>query len=218
MRTLERHRGHAMPEGATGGGLRARASSGPRGVIAAAVVMLAVATGLGFSRPADATTVHTPEHQKYLDRVAWLLEDGGRWSAENPSYDAQREGSIRSFGYAYSEGYAPGVIRLKITGRAGDKNYLFWDGFYYWHPVRNNMEYVSQGTGGAIARGASVDPEFTLVFEVITPDGKVELHRDEERRNGDDEFTSIGLRYGEEGWKEQQRLTWRRVKEGEPRE
>lgn len=175
------------------------------------LAIIAAALPLTAQMPDSAAA--SPELQAYRTRQAWLLRDGGKWSAENPTFDAAAEGSPRSFGYEYARGWAPDVTRLKITGRAGDKTYLYWDGFYYWHPVKNRLVYVAQGTGGAIAAGESVDGEGTLAFEIILPDGTVALHRDEDTKLHDDAFESRSYRYTTTGWTPNQTLTWRRVRE-----
>jgi hypothetical protein len=153
----------------------------------------------------------TPAHRAYLERAAYLLREGGRWAAPNPGYDSTQAGSPSHFGYQFTEGFAPAVLRLRITGRVGEKNYLYWEGFYFFHPARNHILYVSQGTGGAIATGETVDLTGALVFDLVQPDGRVETHRDEEERIGPNEFVSRSFTFAAGVWKPNQELHWRRA-------
>ncbi|MDH3496863.1 MAG: hypothetical protein OER21_08880 [Gemmatimonadota bacterium] len=181
-------------------------------LLTSVVVAVAVAATPLAAQTLD-TAAASPEHQAYRAKQAWLLRDGGKWSADNPTFDSTAEGSPRSFGYQFTQGWGADVMRLKITGRVGEKTYLYWDGFYYWHPVKNRLMYVAQGTGGAIAAGESVDAAGTLAFEIITPDGTVALHRDGDTRLSDEAFQSQSFRYTASGWTPNQTLTWRRVNE-----
>ncbi len=151
-------------------------------------------------------------HRAFLERNAYVLRDGGRWSAPNPDHDPAQARSPSSFGYRFSAGRAPGVVRLQITGAVGGETVLYWDGFYFWHPLRNRVVYASQGTGGAVALGESVNVEGSLVFDLILPDGRVEIHRDTESRTGPDAFVSRSYRLVEGTWQPVQTLAWTRVR------
>lgn len=173
------------------------------------LVLLCAATTVGVGQ---ATQDSTAEWRGFLERKEYMLRDGGRWTAQNPKHDPKQEGSPVAFGYVFTEGYGPSSVRLRITGAVGDKNYLYWEGAYFWHPVENRVRYYSLGTGGAVAAGASIDAEGALVFDIIFPDGRLEVHRDTERRVGPDEFVSTSYKLAEGVWTLNQSLTWRRVR------
>ncbi len=146
----------------------------------------------------------------FQSRTAYLLRDGGRWWAANPGYDSTQAGAPSHFGYRFEAGPAPSILRLRITGRVGQQQVLYWEGFYYWHPAHGRARYVSLGTGGAVATGETVDTAGTLIFEILGPDGTVTLHRDEETDLAPTTFRSHASRFTDGRWVPEQTLLWER--------
>lgn len=176
-----------------------RSSRCPQLLLAASAVLAPVHARLAAQAPAW-----------FQSRTEYLLRDGGRWWAANPGFDSTQAGSPSHFGYRFEAGPAPTVLRLQITGRVGAQQVLYWEGFYYWHPAHQRAHYVSLSTGGAVATGETVDTLGTLVFQILAPDGKLTLHRDEEMDLRPTSFRSRASRFADGRWVHEQTLLWER--------
>ncbi len=122
----------------------------------------------------------------------------------------ERRANRPPFGYQVEAGYSASTYRLKILGKLADKKYLYWDGFCAWHPLRNAILYVSQGTGGAVAHGLSINRSGDMVFDVLGADGSVTSHFDRDSVIGPIEFVSESFRLEDGKWAFKQRLRWKR--------
>lgn len=147
----------------------------------------------------------------YTEKIAYLLKDRGKWKAKNPNFDLDNEWSPSAFGYQFEKGYAEDILKLKITGFIGNKEYVYWEGVYYWHPLKNRAIYFSQGTGGQVASGETINIGLDMVFEVINPDGSVTMHKDTDEVINENEFKSKSFKLEGGKWVDNQQHIWKRV-------
>jgi hypothetical protein len=163
------------------------------------------------------TTGYTQNFQnkdEFKKRCEYLLKDGGVWEATNPKYNAAEEWSPSTFGYKFEPGYSENVLRIKINGKVKDKRYLYWDGYYYWDPLKNKICYRSVGTSGQIATGETINNEGDLLFEILLPDGKITYHLDTDETLSENEFKSQSFVFEDGKWNPNNKLIWKRVTEG----
>lgn len=151
------------------------------------------------------------EKKIYTEKITYLLKDGGKWKAKNPNFDLDNEWSPSSFGYIFAKGYADDILKLKITGFVGVKEYVYWEGVYYWHPLKNRVVYHSMGTGGMVASGETINPGLDLVFEIVNPDGSVTMHKDTDEIVSENEFKSRSYKLEGGKWVDNQELVWKRI-------
>ena len=152
-----------------------------------------------------------PTFESFKSQCEYLLRSGGVWEALNPKHDASNEWSPVSFGYAFEAGYSENIIKIKINGKVKDKRYLYWDGYYYWDPVRQKTRYWSVGTSGQIATGESINKDGDLMFEILLPDGKITYHLDTDEIISENEFQSQSYVFEDGKWKPNNSLTWKRI-------
>jgi hypothetical protein len=151
--------------------------------------------------------------EAFKSRAQYFLKSGGVWEAENPKHDKSNEWSPTTFGYKFETGYAENVFKIKINGKVKDKRYLYWDGYYYWDPVRRKACYRSVGTSGQVATGESINNDGDLMFEILHADGKITFHLDTDEAISENEFRSQSYLFEEGKWAPNNTLTWRRIVE-----
>jgi hypothetical protein len=176
-------------------------------LIRIAAVSTALLTGEAAAQTPDSLTA---EARAFRERREYHLRDGGVWWAANPAYKPGDSTVVSHFGYRFAEGYGLHAYRIRIVGRLDTREFVFWEGVSAWHPIRNAWSYQAEGTGGAVAIGASINREGDLVFDVIAPDGTVTTNLDRDSVVGPDEFTSESFRLTGGRWTPNQRLTWKR--------
>jgi TolB protein len=153
----------------------------------------------------------------FRQHVEFLLQEGGKWKATNKDHDPKEEWSANYFGYEYKKGINANTLHLKITGYFPKKSQwlVFWDGFYTWDHQKQKVIYQSVNTEGAIATGESEsvsENEMTLVFNIISPDGKTEKHKDIEKLvNNSIESNSFKLKANK--WEPNNSMTWTKLEQ-----
>ena len=172
-------------------------------------VTLAISLLAGSLNIAAQINVQTKEG--FMKRSQYLLDSGGTWEAMNAKYDSTQEWSATSYGYKIERGYHENFIKIKISGTIRGKKYLFWDGYYYWDPVKQRAGYFSMGTGGALARGEVVNSDHDLYFTVVNPDGSETIHLDTDTVISSNEFQSQSYKLEKGGWTPDTKLTWKRI-------
>ena len=140
-----------------------------------------------------------------------MLDKGGIWEAANPQYDSTQEWSATSYGYKFEKGYHENILKLKINGVMKGQRYLFWDGYYYWNPVKQKTEYFSLGTSGQVATGETINKDADLYFKVLMPDGSETIHLDTDEIISENEFHSNSYKLEKGEWKPNNKLVWKRV-------
>lgn len=165
---------------------------------------------LTFSINMEAQT-NVQSKEDFLKRSKYLLDSGGVWLAMNPKYDSTQEWSATSFGYKFEEGYHENFIKIKINGTMKGKKYLFWDGYYFWDPVKQRASYFSMGTGGALARGEVINTDHDLYFTLVNPDRTETIHLDTDTIISPNEFQSQSYKLENGEWKTDNKLTWKRI-------
>lgn len=153
-----------------------------------------------------------PVLKSFLAHCATLLKHGGKWRAENKSYDPTGNGSSRYFGYEYQKGLNDQTVRLKITGYVPGKSQwmVFWDGYYTWDARKRKVIYSSVSAEGVLATGEITDigtTAMTLVFTLTRPDGSTEMHKDIQRIQGDSIISESYVLQGKK-WNPNRNLTW----------
>lgn len=155
--------------------------------------------------------------KQFRKHCARLLEDGGKWKATNKDYKAAEEWSARYFGYEFKKGINDNTVLLKITGYFPKKSQwvVFWDGFYTWDHQKQKAVYHSVNTEGAVATGESEsvsENEMVLVFNTISPDGKIEKHKDVEKLVNNT-IESNSFKYKANKWEPDNSMTWTRLEQ-----
>lgn len=167
---------------------------------------------------ADAQTGESENLKQFRKHCARLLEDGGKWKATNKDYNAAEEWSARYLGYEFKKGINDNTMLLKITGYFPKKSQwmVFWDGFYTWDHQKQKAVYHSVNTEGAIATGESEsvsENEMVLVFNTISPDGKIEKHKDVEKLVNNS-IESNSFKFKNNKWEPNNSMTWTKL--GQP--
>lgn len=147
----------------------------------------------------------------FLERCTILLDNGGAWEAVNPDFDSTKEWSASHYGYKFEKGYHENILKIKINGLVKGKRYLYWDGYYYWNPVKQRAEYFSLGTSGSVARGEMIGTSNQLYFTIVNPDGSESVHLDTEIKVSHNEFHSQSYKLEKDGWKKNNFLVWKRI-------
>ena len=125
----------------------------------------------------------------YLKQIDYFLQDGGKWKAENKDFNAKEEWSANYYGYEFSKGINENTLLLKITGYIPKKSQwlTFWNGYYTWDYQKQKVVYHSVNNTGSVAIGESekiIANEIHLIFNISTPKGQIEKHRDIHKISG----------------------------------
>ena len=147
----------------------------------------------------------------FLERCRFLLENSGVWEAVNPDFDSTKEWSASHYGYKFETGYHENFLKIKINGLVKGKRYLYWDGYYFWNPAKQRVEYFSLGTSGSLARGEMISTSSDLYFTVINPEGSESIHLDTESKISQNEFHSQSFKLEKGVWKKNNFLVWKRI-------
>lgn len=163
--------------------------------------------------PASLPAQENPD-RPLVNAMGYLVRDGGRWSAENAGFDAERN-PWKTFGYQFSWVFDSSAVRLIIDGhRANGRRDVFWELLAVWNPVRRVIEVTQIGRGGTLLRGQ-------LTF---LEDGREEIHlsgargdgtwlefKDVSTRIDDSSFRTVALDLREGRWVPRPGMLWRRV-------
>jgi len=152
------------------------------------------------------------QKQNYEAHLAWLKKDGGKWESPNADYDSKQEWSATSYGYTFSEGYSPGMLKIQITGKIKDKNYVFWEGYYYWDVVKHQGRYFAVGTSGQLVSGETINNMGDLYFEITSPEGIVTKHIDKETKIDENQFKAEAYQFKDGKWVFERASIWKRVR------
>lgn len=148
------------------------------------------------------------------DLMEYLTRDGGRWESANPKH-VEGDGSAPRFGYAFETKLGGWVVHNRILGLFEDREAVYWETIYSWHPARKVGLVHQVGWGGAMATGEErrVDETSTETLLTFTmANGESWDFREITEVHGPDEFESISYRKRDGEWEEQNRLRWKRVR------
>lgn len=158
------------------------------------------------------TSTLNDQKLKYEAHLAWLKKDGGKWESPNSAFDPKQEWSATSYGYTFSEGYSPGMLKIQITGKIKDKNYIFWEGYYYWDAVKNQGRYFAVGTSGQLVAGETINDNGDLYFEITSAEGLITKHIDKESKIDENQFKAEAYIYKDGKWNFERSSIWTRVR------
>lgn len=95
---------------------------------------------------------NTPAPQWYLDDIAFLTRDGGRWITSNAVYKSESD-PMDTYVIEWKAGYA-GSMTGRLYGLRGDEETGdFWQMRQYWDPGRGEAVLTQFGFGGAVGIG-----------------------------------------------------------------
>lgn len=110
----------------------------------------------------------------YLEDIARLTADGGRWIADNSAYMSESE-PFDAYGTEWVSGFDGDTMTGRLFGMKDGKEltFNFWEFRQYWHPGRQEAVVEQFGWGGALGVGAlNADGAGTLSDQVFyNPDG-----------------------------------------------
>jgi hypothetical protein len=102
---------------------------------------------------AEPATASMPAPPWYLDDIAFMTRDGGRWIASNADYQNENE-PFDSYGLEWKKGYANSMTGRLFAIRDGEETGDFWRFRQYWHPGKGKAIVEQFGLGGAFGAGA----------------------------------------------------------------
>lgn len=89
----------------------------------------------------------------FLDEIAALATDGGRWIADNADYRSSEE-PYEAYGIEWKASFDGTTLSGRLFGlRNGREVADFWEFRRYWHPSRREAVVEQFGGGGALGIG-----------------------------------------------------------------
>lgn len=95
--------------------------------------------------------------QWYLDDIARLTTEGGRWIADNSAYKSESE-PFDAYGTEWRSGFDGDTMTGRLFGLKDGKEiaFDFWEFRQYWHPGDKRAVVEQFGWGGALGVGTLV--------------------------------------------------------------
>lgn len=174
---------------------------------------------IAFTLPDTAKAQHEQAVglKHYLKQIDYLLQDGGKWKAENKDFNAKEEWNANYYGYEFSKGINANTLLLKITGYIPKKSqwFTFWNGFYTWDHKKQKVVYQSVNSADAVASGEAEsisESAMSLIFSITSAGGKVEKHRNIQKLV-DNQIQSTSYILKGSKWEQKNSLIWSRLEQ-----
>ncbi|MHA7871686.1 MAG: hypothetical protein ACX939_04985 [Hyphococcus sp.] len=158
----------------------------------------------------SAETPATPP-QWYLDDIAFLTRDGGRWIASNADYKSDNE-KIDAFVLEWTQGYAQSMTGRLYGVVDGETTRDFWRFRQYWHPGEGNAVLEQFGAGGAVGVGV-IWQEGEMMKSLQTfyaPDGGVREAGHITRNPDTETHVTESFDIIDGDWRPRRSYTWKR--------
>ena len=188
--------------------------------VAALVSVLACSS---IAKPGDAanvavataaeTTNPAPAPQWYLDDIAFMTRDGGRWIAPNADYQNENE-PFEAYGLEWKMDYANSITGRLFGIQDGEETGDFWRFRQYWNAHEGRAIIQQFGFGGAIGVGTMEHVDGATKMEqmffgpdgVATPTGHI-AHNDGEKH------VTASYTITDDVWEKDRQYTWERQPE-----
>lgn len=174
----------------------------------AALIALLSAPGLAFAADAPAKAP-----QWYLDDIANLTANGGRWIADNSDYKNENE-QFDAYGVEWKSGFDGDMMtgRLFAIKDGKETPFNFWEFRQYWHPARGEAVVEQFGWNGVVGigvlrkdgDGTLSDQEFFNPNGAVTRTGHKSAYPDKDTHITD----SFDIVDGE--WRPRRKYVWKR--------
>lgn len=145
------------------------------------LVLLSLVSGASAQEQADslsAKQVFFGKHQKYL------TDNGGVWTATDPNYQPDVQYSAKEHEVTFSKGIHGEHLKFVMKSNLNDVGWITnMDGYYLWHPEKEQIIYHALSVGGLISNGSlrKVSAEGqVLLMEILTYEGKEMIYKDTE--------------------------------------
>jgi hypothetical protein len=150
----------------------------------------------------------------FLEEIAQLSADGGRWIADNSAYRSDQE-NYDAYGIEWRASFDGSSMSGRLFAmRDGKELGDFWEFRQYWHPDREEAILEQFGWGGAVGAGViwregevtKVDQTFYAPGGPSRRTGHVGRFPDADTHDTES-FTISGKK-----WTPDRRYVWRRVR------
>jgi hypothetical protein len=176
---------------------------------------IAIAVFLLLSAPA--LTLGEEELSKspqwYLEDIARLTAEGGRWITDNSAYQSENE-PFEAYGMEWQSGFDGDTMTGRLFGIKDGQElpHDFWEFRQYWHPGRQEAVIEQFGWGGALGLGTLREDEAGTRSEQTfhMADG-TRMHGGHKSRFADpDTYVTESFDIVDGAWEPRRKYVWKR--------
>ena len=174
----------------------------------AALVALFAMQGLAFGGDAPAKAP-----QWYIDDIAMLTAEGGRWIADNSEYKSENE-QFDAYGVEWKSGFDGDMMTGRLFGVKDGKDtpFDFWEFRQYWHPARGEAVVEQFGWNGVIGVGVlEQDGDGTKSDQgFFSPNGPATRTGHRSSFSGKDAYVTESFDIVGDEWRPRRKYVWKR--------
>lgn len=160
---------------------------------------------------ATASETATPAPQWYLDDIAFLTRDGGRWAADNSQYQGDDD-PFDAYVIEWKAGYAYSMSGRLFGLKDGEETGDFWEMFQYWDPGKGEAVVTQFGFGKAVGLGRAWVEDGVSMSEqrFYAPDGSISGIGHKARNPDANTHVTESFDIVDGAWKPRRTYTWKR--------
>ncbi len=166
-----------------------------------ATILILLLTGLLFN---SLQAQDKGSSKKDFLRMASYLSSGtGKWMTKNPNYDPENLSSSKGFGLWFTQKLKQNLLHLTHVVYRGDTAHVTGESYWLWHPGEQRINYYSISNRGNFTDGETYfvsDEKFITTEYSFSPDGQIQLHKDENIIISEDEHKTISSYYENSKW------------------
>ncbi len=151
--------------------------------------------------------------QWYVDDIEFLTRGGGRWVADNSSYQGENE-PFDAYGIEWKARYANSMTGRLFGIKDGVETGNFWEMFQYWDAGTGEAVVTQFGFGGAVGLGRSWREDGVNKTEqtFYAPDGSASSTGHKARNPDADSHETKSFDIIDGVWKLRRTYIWKREK------
>ncbi|MDW3193943.1 MAG: hypothetical protein R8G66_16335 [Cytophagales bacterium] len=157
-----------------------------------------------------------PPETLHFDRMAQYLTKGtGKWKADNPNYQPNNPRSAKAFGLCF-ERPMRNYMSLTIVSYQKDTVLINSEGFFSWHPGKQQYVHVNGNRGSGFAEGITTFPNdstFISTMTIFRRNGSSYDHKDENFIVNEDVHRNTSYKKVAGDWVAEGEWVWSRVPE-----
>ncbi len=158
----------------------------------------------------------SPEMARFDQMSDYLTRGTGKWKASNPNFNPDNPRSAEAYGLWF-ERPMKNFMTLTIVSYQKDTVLISSEGFFSWHPGKEQYVHVNGNRGNGYSEGVSTFPDdssFVSVMTIYRRNGTSYEHKDENFIVEKDKHKNISYRKDADGnWVEEGEWIWIREPE-----